>query len=85
MAGIFGVKQEVICPEVADIANMVISLYCQGVSFDTDRAPFIDDEGAIHLFVNARDGQIKMALEDFQMHKAREFSFNRVTHRATFS
>lgn len=85
MAGIFGMVQEVICPSVEDVANMVISLYCQGVSFDVDRRPFIDDSGEIHLFVNARDGQIRNALEDFNIHKLRDTNFNRVTHRATFS
>ena len=86
MARLFGtIVQEVICPDVSDVANMVISLYCQGVGFDTDQKPRIDDEGMIHLFVTARDGQIRMALEEFNAHKAREFNFNKTTHRATFS
>jgi len=86
MAGFFGSTiQEVICPDVADVANMIISLYCQGVGFDVDRKPYIDDENMVHLFVSARDGQIRLALEDFNAHKAREFNFNKTTHRATFS
>ena len=80
-----GVIQEIICPEVGDIANMVISLYSQGVSFDVNQKPFIDDEEAVHLFVHARDGQISAALDDFNWHKRRESNFNKQAHRATFN
>ena len=80
-----GKVQEVIARELADVPNMVISLYTQGVSFDVSQKPYIDEDEAVHLFVNARDGQIAMAIEDFNMHKRRENSFDRTTHRATFN
>ena len=82
---VFGQIQEVICPELSDVPNMVISLYCQGVTFETDRKAFIDDEECVHLFVHARDGQIAAAVEDFNYHKRRNLSFDRQTHRATFN
>lgn len=80
-----GMIQEVICPELADITNMVISLYQQGVTFETTRKPFLDEDGGVHLFVHARDGQISAAIEDFNYHKRREQSFDRQGHKALFN
>ena len=85
MAFFSGVVQEVICPELGDVPNMVISLYQAGATFETTRKPFLDADGTVHLFVVARDGQISSAIEDFNYHKRREISFDRQGHKATFS